>query len=423
MAHQVGTIPRGGRPLRLREPRPRRHRGTHPPRRCLDELHRAAIAPGLRDRGSRLRLSLASPGSRPRGLRFRVRRHAPAGRRGRGTCRETTGRDSLFSRHSTPARAGRDSTMTASSSTTPTGFRAFIARPAALRAAAWDGMARAAEGLACLGRLHGATAPRHRAAAQAGRDPGRGRTTTRRRGTRTGTTGPRAHSPTGSDRSPHLRPRAGGAISIGTLAPERRSGDGRRRMALSHEIATPGWGCHSSSCHRESGTVAAELRSADSGSPQEPKRNWSRARLSPGRLRVGCGRWRPCPLAGPVGPPSNPVGSSGIAAVAESADARRSGRREPRARGSSSLSSGTRRCVAQRARARGRDSRGGSSSLPHLIPAPVAEWPEAPGFQPGDRGSIPLWSSEVGAGSSTGERPVRNGKVAGANPAWSMTTQ
>ncbi len=64
--------------------------------------------------------------------------------------------------------------MTASARLAPTGFRAFITRPAALRAAAWDGMARAAEGLACLGRLHGATAPRLTGAGAGRRDPRKG---------------------------------------------------------------------------------------------------------------------------------------------------------------------------------------------------------------------------------------------------------
>lgn len=50
--------------------------------------------------------------------------------------------------------------MTASSKSSPAGCRAYEARPAAMRAAAWLGVCRAAEGLARLGRLHGAVAPR-----------------------------------------------------------------------------------------------------------------------------------------------------------------------------------------------------------------------------------------------------------------------
>ena len=60
--------------------------------------------------------------------------------------------------------------MTASTHTPHTAFRAFLARPAAARSAAWGGMCLAAEGLARLGRLHGAIVPRIALGGSTGRD-------------------------------------------------------------------------------------------------------------------------------------------------------------------------------------------------------------------------------------------------------------
>lgn len=65
--------------------------------------------------------------------------------------------------------------MTASSNTPFTPTRAFLARPAAARAAAWSGMCLAAEGLARLGRLHGAIVPRIALGGSTGRDRKGGR--------------------------------------------------------------------------------------------------------------------------------------------------------------------------------------------------------------------------------------------------------